>query len=59
MLEECNHATDWVSRGMFVPKGVESGEKLHARLVSNLRGINKKLKGSLYPKEGSKALLKG
>ena len=58
VLEECNHATEWVSRGMFVPKAVKPGERLRSMLVSDLRGINKNLKKSLYPNEGSQALLK-
>ena len=58
VLEECNRATEWVSRGMFVPKAVKPGERLRSMLVSDLRGINKNLKKSLYPNEGSQALLK-
>ena len=41
-----------------MPKAVKPGERLRARLVSDLRGINKKFKRSFYPNEGSQALLK-
>ena len=58
VLEPCNHWTPWVSRGMFVPKATKEGEELRVRLVSDLKGLNKKLKHSLYPNESSQALLK-
>ena len=42
-LEPCNHYTEWVSCGMFVPKHTKEGEEIKARLVSDLKGLNKKL----------------
>ena len=43
---------------MFVPKHTKEGEEIKVRLVSDHKGLNKKLKRSLYPNESSQSLLK-
>ena len=50
VLEPCNHYTDWVSRGMFVPKHTKEGEEIKVRLVSDLKDLNKKAQEKPLPK---------
>ena len=57
-LEECQHYTPWVSRELFVAKPRKPGQPLKARLVSDFRIVNKKLKRPNWPLEGSSSLLK-
>ena len=57
-LEERQHYTPWVSRGLFVAKPQKPGQPLKARLVSDFRIVNKKLKRPNWPLEGSSSLLK-
>ena len=40
-LESCNHYTEWVSCGMFVPRHTKEGEEIKVRLVSDLKGLKK------------------
>ena len=56
-LEPVEHATDWCSRGFFVQKNTH-GEEPKARLVSDLRGVNKALKRIGHPLDGSSHILK-
>ena len=46
-LEECQHYTPWVSRGLFVTKPQKPGQPLKARLVSDFRMVNKNLGGQI------------
>ena len=56
MLEEIDYFTENLSRGFFVEKPGKSDGK--ARLVSDFRGVNKKLRGPEIPLEGSWNILR-
>ena len=59
VLEPCTHHTNWVSRGLFVLKNMEEEEgEPKVRLVTDFSQVNKILKCSNYPNEGSAQLLK-
>ena len=57
VLEPCNHHTDYVSRGLFVPKNLEE-EEPQVRLVADFSQVNQILNRPNYPNEGSAQLLK-
>ena len=44
VLEPVEHLTDWCNCGFFMQKNTHSGHEAKARLVIDLRGLNKVLK---------------
>ena len=55
-IQPCHHSTDWCARSLLVMK--PNSHPLNVRLVSDFRGVNKILKRTGYPMEGSSLLLK-
>ena len=58
VLEPCNKVSEWPTPGLFVEKQRKEGEAINERIVADFREVNRILKRTGYPMEGSSQLLK-